>query len=444
MIRFFQNLYLTRRFYWILGGIALVFIIGSYFYLFITLAQTLLMLYTFLVLIDIAILFHHNTQLSLTCDINAVLSLGNDNKVLISIENKSNLKLKIEVIDELPFELQERNFLLKLSLEPQESQRLEYSFRPIKRGVYNFGKTHIFIQSILGIVQRKITFDTEDGVSVYPSILDMKKYELANFATLKNSLGIKKIRKIGQSQEFEQIKDYIKGDDYKKVNWKATGRSNRLMVNHYTDEKSQRVYAAIDTGRSMKMAFNGLSLVDYAINSALVIANTALQKQDKAGLITFSKELDTLIKAETGGKQLRKILESLYRVEENDWEADYEMLYLLIRKHINLRSLIFLYANFESHYTLKRLLPILRKINKRHLLVLVIFENTELVDYSMQEAKNLEDIYLRTTAGKLANDKYYIINELEKHRIQTIHTTPEKLSIQVINKYIELKSRGMI
>jgi uncharacterized protein (DUF58 family) len=443
MIHFFQNLYISSRFFVILGGIIFLFLLGFNWDIILSLAQTCLVLFGILILVDILSLFNPNISLKAERKVSQILSLGNENEVALYLQNESHIALSIQIMDELPIQLQKRDFKLHTKLQASDEITLHYHIQPLIRGEYGFGKIHLYIRSILGIVERRVSFKADKTVAVYPSIIDMKKYELASHSHV-NLYGLKKIRRIGHSQEFEQIKDYAKGDDYQSINWKATGRMNRLMVNSFMDEKSQQVYCMIDKSRGMKLPFHGLSLMDYAINSALVVANTALNKQDRAGLITFSNKIDTIIKAERSKHQLKTFLEVLYKEQESEFEADYELLYIMLRKHVNMRSLIFLYANFESKFALHRVLPILRKINKRHLLVLIVFENVELIEYSQQEAKTLEQIYLQTTAQKLAYDKYYIINELEKYGIQSIFTSPQHLSVNVINKYIELKSRGMI
>ena len=192
------------------------------------------------------------------------------------------------------------------------------------------------------------------------------------------------------------------------------------------------------------MPFGGLSLLDHAINSALVMANTAMHKGDKAGLLTFSDKLGTRLAAENGSGQLKRIMELLYKQKTHFRESNYEILYYGIRQHIKARSLIILYTNFESVYALQRVLPILRRINKMHLLLVVFFENTDLVDASDMKCTTVKEVYFKTMAEKFIVEKELIARELGKYGIQTILTKPEELSVGTINKYLELKSRGMI
>ena len=281
-------------------------------------------------------------------------------------------------------------------------------------------------------------------VPVYPSIIQMRKYELKTFARVANEYGVKKVRRIGHSYEFEHIKQYVRGDDYRSINWKATGRRTQLMVNMYEDEKSQQVYCIIDKSRVMHMPFNGLSLFDYAVNATLVISNIVLRKLDKVGLITFAETPKALVKADRSRQQLKKILETLYREKEGNGEANYESMYLSVRKFVNGRSLMFFYTNFESTYALQRALPQLRKLNDQHLLVVVFFENTEITANTSAQVETVEDIYRQVTAEHFILTKVQLVQQLKQFGIITILTRPENLTVASINKYLELKSRGMI
>ena len=144
------------------------------------------------------------------------------------------------------------------------------------------------------------------------------------------------------------------------------------MVNKYTDEKSQPIYSLIDKSRYMKMPFYGMSLLDYAINASLVISNSVLKKDDKAGLLTFSDRVETYVKASKQRNQIGRILEVMYREGETKREANYELMYSYIRKNISSRSLLFLFSNFDTSFALERVLPVLRKINRHHLLVVPV------------------------------------------------------------------------
>lgn len=439
-----KNLYLTNRFFWLFGATALLFVVSFWAPAAFPVVQGVFVLALALVVLDVVLLFNRKVELACERRLPKIFNLGGLNAVQLRVENRSRLPLSIVLVDELPFQFQIRDFEKRLLLKPGEEQTVRYELRPAERGEYTFGDVNAFLSSILGLVERRYIVPQEMSVPVYPSILQMKQLELRAFDRTTHHKGIKKIRRIGHSYEFEQIKNYVRGDDYRSINWKASSRRNTLMVNQYEDERAQQVYCIIDKSRAMRMPFEGLSLMDYAINTSLAISNIALQKYDRAGLITFSDKIGATIKADSKPTQLNKILMALYKEEERPLEANYELLYYAARKLINGRSLILLYTNFESSYALERVLPILRRINTFHLLVVVFFENTEIRDFVEARVETLEDIYHQTIARKFLTEKSQMVQKLQQYGIQAILTRPEDLSINTVNKYLELKSRGLI
>ena len=366
------------------------------------------------------------------------------NPVHITVKNNFRFPVTINVIDELPVQFQIRNQQKSIPLKGGETNAFNYKLRPVERGEYEFGNLILMVKSGLGLVVKKVTSGQEATVAVYPSYVQMRKYELFAQSAYSNEFGSKRIRKIGHSMEFEQIKEYVTGDDVRTINWKATARRGNLMVNHYTDERSQQVYCIIDKGRLMKMPFEKLTLLDYAINATLVLSNVCLHKQDKIGLITFSNKLGSLLVADKKPIQLDNILQVLYKQQTQFLESDYEKLYLQVRSQIKQRSLLVLFTNFESVSGLRRQLPYLKKISGHHLLLVVFFENTELKNLSEQPVNNIESLYTKTIAEKFGFEKKMIVKELANHGILSILTSPQQLTISAVNKYLELKARQAI
>jgi uncharacterized protein (DUF58 family) len=282
-------------------------------------------------------------------------------------------------------------------------------------------------------------------VKVLPSFMALRQFELLAYSNNLAEAGSRKIRKIGHSLEFEQIKEYVSGDDIRSINWKATARKGgNLMVNNYTDERSQQVYCVIDKGRVMKMPFEGMSLLDYAINATLILSRVALIKQDRAGLITFAENISNFLPADRKAAQMGNILETLYNQDTRYLESDFEKLYIQVRTRVTSRSLIVLFTNFESLSGLQRQLPYIRSIARNHLVLVVFFENTELRQLTDSNAHDIESLYIKTIAEKFAFEKRQIVKELQQHGIFTILTAPQNLTVNTVNKYLELKARQAI
>lgn len=372
------------------------------------------------------------------------LSNGDDNELAIYLESFYPFPIRVGIIDEIPFQFQKRDVWFNTTLQTRQQKVLQYVLHPTQRGEYDFGMIRLYVQSPLGLISRRINVEAQKTLPVYPSFLKLRQYELMAVSNRLTDIGIKKIRRIGHSTEFDQVKSYVPGDDYRTINWKASARKSDLMVNSYIDEKSQHIYCIIDKSRPMKLPFEGLSLLDYAINASLILSSVALLKEDKAGLMTIAEKIGSIVPADRKPMQLNKIMEVLYKEKTRYLEADMEALYISIRAVLKQRSLVVFFTNFESMSALERQLPFLKRIAKFHLLLVVFFENTTLKTLSEEPAKSVEGIYIKTIAEKFAFEKKLMVKELTKHGILSLLTTPANLTVNVVNRYLAIKAKQQI
>ena len=443
-MQFFKKLYLNNLFFYLLIGNIVFFVLAFFFPKIYKLSWFLFLILIVFLILDTLLLFLNKKGIEASRIMAEKLSNGDENAITISIKNYYFFPVFAQIIDEIPFQFQIRDFKIDRKIKPTSQDEISYFLQPTERGTFSFGKLNIYVRSPFSLVSRRYIFDKNHSVPVYPSYIQLRKYDLMAFSNQLFQYGLKKIRRIGHTMEFEQIKEYIPGDDIRTLNWKATAKKNSLMVNQFQDEKSQSVYMVIDKGRLMKMPFNKMSLLDYAINATLVLANVILKKHDKAGMFTFSKKVENRIAAEKRSSQMQLILENLYNIKTDFFESDFSRLYVDIKKNINQRSLIILYTNFETLDGLHRQLPYLKGIAKSHLLVVVFFNNTELEGLIHKKAENIHEIYDQVIAEKFAFEKRLIVNELKKYGIYSVLTDPENLTLDTINKYLEIKARGIL
>lgn len=405
----------------------------------------IVLLFVFLAaMVDYLLLFREKDGILAQRILPEKLSNGDENPVKVDIKNKYSFKITTKVIDEIPFQFQKRDFLIEKQIEAGKNTLFQYILEPKERGEYSFGALNIFVSSPLGFVSRRFTFQKDAMLPAYPSFIHLRKYELM---ALQNEFllgGIKRIRKLGHTMEFEQIKEYVPGDDVRTINWKATSKTNRLMVNQFQDEKSQRIFMLIDKGRTMKMPFKGLSLLDYSINASMALSHIILKKGDRAGMMTFSKKTENKVAADNKSGQLRKISESLYNIRTDFFESDFNRLYQDVKYSVNQRSLVLIFTNFETLDALNRQMKYLRGIAKNHLLVVVFFKNSELQTLLHKNPESIQEIYDEVIAEKFEFEKKLIIQELRKYGIYSVYTLPENLNVEVINKYLEIKARGIL
>ncbi|MCQ2288805.1 MAG: DUF58 domain-containing protein [Muribaculaceae bacterium] len=435
-------MYIRTRFYYIVAFIVVVLTLGMWMPWLFVVGKALVGLLALAVLVEIVLLWHHKgITASRSCS--SRFSNGDDNEVVLRIDSTYRLPVKLDVIDEIPHVFQRRDILFHMDLSAGSGGNITYKLRPTERGVYSFGRIRVFAFTALGLLMRRYTCGEGIDVAVYPSYLMLNRYELMAMSNNLTELGIKRIRRAGNNTEFEQIKDYVQGDDFRTINWKASARRHQLMVNVYTDEKSQQIFNVIDKGRVMQQAFDGMTLLDYSINAALMLSYVATRKEDKAGIVSFAEEFDTYIPAEKHSGHMQKILEGLYAQETTFGESDFSSLCVNVNRLIGKRSLLVLYTSFSGLTALNRQLPYLHQLNQRHRLLVVFFADSELLEYMSERARNTEEYYQHVVAEKMEYEKRLIVNTLREQGIYALLTTPQNLSVDVLNRYLEMKSRNL-
>lgn len=436
-------MFLTRRFY--IALIVVILLLGSGYVLapFFVIGQWILFFLFLVVSADVYSLYRiRGIQAFRQCADR--FSNGDENEVSIRVESSYTYPVSLEVIDEIPTVFQKRDVDFRTKLQANEGKTITYRLRPTRRGVYSFGYVRVFVTGRIGLVSRRYTCAEPLDIKVYPSYLMLHQYELLAMSDNLTELGIKRVRRVGHHTEFEQIKEYVKGDDYRTINWKASARRHQLMVNVYQDERSQQIYSVIDKGRVMQQAFRGMTLLDYAINASLVLSYVAMRKDDKAGLVTFNEYFDTFVPASKQVGQMQTLLENLYKQETTFGETDFSALCGHLGKHVNKRSFLVLYTNFSNMTSLNRQLVYLQQLARQHRVLVVFFEDADLKEYIAGKSVTTEEYYRHVIAEKFAFEKRLIVSTLKQHGIYSLLTTPDKLSIDVINKYLEMKSRQLL
>lgn len=306
---------------------------------------------------------------------------------------------------------------------------------PTTRGSFVLGNVYAFIR-VLGLLERRVRVVKKGNrVRVYPAFSKLREKDKQIRSRQIVSLGSHKRQMPSNQTEFQDIREYVVGDDIRTVNWKATARTGKVMVNNYEDERSQHIISIIDCGRIMHRTFNGLTLQDYAVNASLQLSYSALNVEgDCVGLSTYGPAGLRFLPAKSGERQLNSILQQLYALETEYGEGDMEGLCLMLDRKVQRRSLVVLYTDFATLESMERQLPFLQRISRRHTLVVVSFidrdlENVSESDFSVQGS----------IASDLMLQKRLICDRLQRQGIHSVLTYPDSLTYSVVNKYLELR-----
>jgi uncharacterized protein (DUF58 family) len=443
---FFKTVYLNKSVFFFLGLAIVLFSFGLVNDLFFLSGKFLLGIIFLICLIETILLWLTKTPILLNRKLPVRLSNGDSNEVHLIVDNRLNLSLIAEIIEEFPDQFQLRNWHRKVTLKPKQQSDFSYSVAPKTRGIYHWNNCNVLIRLFeFSLISRKIVFEFDQEIDCYPSFEQFKKIPLkATVNNFRENNSENFVRKIGQSLEFEQIKEYSPEDDYRHINWKASAKSGKLMLNQYQDERSQDIYSVIDLGRTMKLSFDQQTLLDYAVNASLALSKAVISMNDKAGIIGLVHNKAHFLPAKKDIKQFGKINDFLYNIQTEFLEANYELLYKFIRVHLPQRSLLVIYKNFDSVNALNREMPYLKAISKYHLVLIIFFENTEINKMVKSKAKDLVDIYDKTIAQNMLSENRLIAKELQMNGIHSLCIEPKKLNLAVINKFVEIKKRQIL
>lgn len=436
-------MYLTRRFYTLAIAITAAYAMSYLLAPLYAAGTALLCLLVLATLADMCLLCL-NGGITAERTMAHRFSNGDDNEVCLHLTSRYPWRTAVSVIDETPFVFQRRDILFKARIDAGASCRIAYRLRPTRRGVYQFGKIRVFATSPMGIVERRFTYGSPCDVKVYPSYLALHRYELLAHSDKLTAIGVKRMRKAGNNTEFEHIKEYVAGDSYRSINWKASAHRHQFMVNVYEDERSQQIVSVIDKGRAMQQAFCGMTLLDYAINASLMLSYVAIRKDDKAGLITFSERGGAFVAPSKRHGQMERLLDTLYAEETRFGESDFSILVDTVTQRLAKRSLLVLYTSFADKQAMYRQLPYLIQLNHRHRLLVVFFTDNELRDYLQRPCRTTEDYYRHVIIERMLHSQRNIVSLLRQHGILSLLTTPQDLSVDVVNKYLEIKAREKI
>ncbi len=375
------------------------------------------------------------------------LSLGAENAVFVQIRLRRPIRLANLIIsarDEAPDEYVISDRILQGTLTFNTPLSLKYGVTPHARGDYTFGKTTLRWGSPLGLVVKQAAYNTTAPVKVYPNLLETRKYELLARTGRLNEMGLRKVRLTGRGMEFERLRDYTPDDEYRQISWKATARRGKPIAIEYQTERSQNVITLLDAGRLMRAPIGPLAKLDYAINSTLLLGYVAGVKGDYVGNLVFANEVMTYLPPKTGKVQFQRLLESLYNVQSQPTVPDYQTAITYLKARRPRRALVVLYTDLATGSDLDDLVKAMASLHPRHLPLVVTMNDPSVLALATQTPSSAASVYEKAIAEQLLDSRRVVLNTLEQRGVLTLDVPAHQLNASVINRYLQLKARGLL
>lgn len=370
------------------------------------------------------------------------LSIYEKETVAFSVYNKNDYEIFLELKDEIPdFHFEASEKIMKGKVPPHEKKEFKYGLEPKKRGVFTFKNVYVKCQGKLGFCMKIFKINAEREYKVYPNVKNLRKYRLTITNNRQLKEGQRNLKMLGKGTSFESLREYVSGDEYRKINWKATARGSKPIVNQYEPEKNQHVYMFVDSGRPMSYSVRGNRKLDLAINTTLVLSDVVNQNGDKSALLLFSTKVNNMIAPGKGAGHRNKILEALYHIESTNETSNYDDAFYYFKKNERHRSVIFLFTDFDTVEEAENMLKVLPVISKNNLLVIVLIKNESVEKIALSNINNTDDLFNKGVALELLSERKKIINILNRRGVLCVECEAEKLEYTVINKYIQVKNR---
>lgn len=374
------------------------------------------------------------------------LSLGIENTVQVRVKNGIGRPLRLELRDTppdaIPSDLPETPFRFTVGANGRHAAI--YHLKPKARGDYRFGDVWLRVQGRFGMVGRIQRMESPQTVKVYPNLLETEKFNLMARRGRLQQVGIRAARLQGAGREFESLRDYMPDDEMRRIDWKATARRGKLVARQYEVEKSQSIILALDVGRTMLAEIDGVQKLDYAINAALLLAYVATLTEDKVGLLLFADTVQAYIPPKKGSAQVYAILEALYNAQASLAEPDYRAALGYLQARWRRRSLVVCFTDFWDPDSSRQTIAELASLQPRHLVATVTLLDTKLVRAAEQEPEKAEDVYAKAVAMQTLDDRQRALSALTQRGVLVVDSPAEKLSAELVNRYLEVKARMML
>ena len=373
-----------------------------------------------------------------------VLSVRVPNRVELKILNDGVETVQMRLRDEPPAGCVSDHYEFDLHLEPGREVVLPFHVTPWERGATYFRGSFARVVCPLGLAEKWERLRTEQPVRVYPNVLALREFDLLKQKGRLTQIGIRKSRVRGLGTEFESLREYAEGDDYRKIDWKATARKGKLVVRQFEAERNQAVVIAIDVGRKMLGEVNGVTKLDHALDACLMLANAAAGAGDFVGLLVYSDTVKRFLPPRKGRVQLGAIIEAMHDLIAEPVESDPERAFSYLATRWKRRSLLVTFTDLEDEIQSNAYCRAYGSLARRHLALTVRVADPNLKSAAATQVEDAESLYVRAASMRFLADRQRAGTELESFGMHGLESEPQDLAASLVSFYFLVKERSLL
>jgi len=371
-------------------------------------------------------------------------SLGEPQAVQVLIAHAGGAGLHAEVADHVPAELRPDRRVVAGTFDGEGLLTVEYQVQPPTRGAYQFGPVDVRCWRPGGWLIRLVSIKADEKAAVYPDVLAIKRYELMLRRGLRIMLGLRRARPPGATTAFAGLRDYLPGDDIRRISWKATARRDSPVTLEVEAERGQQAIIALDCGRLMTAPAGLLTKLDHAVNAALLLAWVAQSQGDRVGMLTFSDVVRRFVSPQRGPAQVTQLNRVLYDVKAEYTDPDFGEAFSQLALRVSRRSLVVVLTDVLDPEASRDLVAHATRLSRRHLVLVVAMSDPEVLAARDAPIERSSRAYEWAAAEELLSARRASFEQLRRGGVLGLDVEAGRLSPALVERYLELKERALL
>ncbi len=386
----------------------------------------------------------NSANVSVTRSMQRVASLNSPHPAELIVDNRNAYPVRMRLTDDASEGLVLTPSEHDVSLPPNKRVTLNYTIASHRRGAFRLESAFALIGSRGGIWVQRHVFPCAGDLHVYPDIKQIAEYALLARTNRLSLIGVRRTKRAGQENDFERLRDYQQDDTYKHIDWRSTARRQKLTVKQFQTDQSQRVIFMLDCGRMMTNEHEGLSLLDYSLNAALMLSYVALDQGDSVGMVCFSDHVQKYVPPAGGKHQMNRLLHAGFDQFPKLVQSRFDEAFLYLSKHCRRRSLVVLISNVIDQVNANQIQDYMGNLVGAHLPLVVLLRDHRIFQAADNPALDPQVFYRSAAASQLLVWRHNVIHRMKAGGSLTLDVFPEEMTRSLVNQYLDIKARHML
>ncbi len=381
-------------------------------------------------------------RLAITAQLPDQLFIGESGVATIELVARWRRPSPIQLVAELDADLEPQS-ALTATFGATTKATVELTLLPRRRGEHALRTVHARWTGPLGLVERTAAVPIDRKVGVVPNLGAVRAIALRMFADRNFTAGLKVERYLGDGTEYESLREYVPGLDYRAIDWKSSARHRKLLCQEFRAERNHQVVLAVDGGQLMSEPIAGVPKLDHAINAAILLGWFCLRTGDRVGLLGFDERIRTWAAPAGGMHTFHKLHALSAEIDYRRVETNFTLTCAELATRLRRRSLVVLFTDFLDTVTAELMIENVTRLARRHLVLFVAVKDPSLEARALARPRTLDALHQAVVATDFSRERDIVLERLRRAGAHCIDATPGDFSMALVNRYLDIKRREL-